>query len=1269
MMKRKVRIYKDPNGQGGYVNKTAQWLNKADEGLQTGVTPVTAGIMGQMQNAPTQSMQYQQPQQSQEDMMLQEVTGMISKGIDKEEIKLALLAKLQVEQGTPEYSNASAQLDSYLESVYDQLGEEARIDTNEKLNLPTGEFDETVDAVEETPAPNYYNDLVQEDNSNDDANAELDAEGDDISFSRYGGTPSKSAFIKRTLKQLKKAADGQETGEETGYTATARGTENNPSKSPGYMDSFIAGIKSQVEEDILRKDAEAMYNNMYGQGMPPQDVDYGQDDMDYAQFGGGAGRRMRRGMRKVFGRGATPPGVTSSKFTYGPLGGVRTADVQFNPLMMMSMFPGMTSGMGGFGYSGGYNSQQNRHSAGRLVTERVAKTINKDAIVEVAGATDGDAPKKAAETVVVNSDGTTTTTKADGTVTTVPTVVTNTKPQSGNKKLNPGDNGYVGQPKVDKWGRPEDSEWYGFNPTTKQYEIEGKGHRWDNVTEPKVNPTLYENYYLKNHFINKIYDDKGNIKGEPKTLGLDGKYLTEAQRKKIKEDRAKRQKEYDNSNIFSQMWNGNPQFEERDKLLEGSSSGLNPDLMPTGVGALQIPASFGKTFLNSPQKLLRAYGGSINDLTEDPYGNLQQFVYGGDEPIDDSMLENLYQPPINEQDIDYTDSEDVTDPYFKRNGGGLYRFQGTGSSQVSGATTPTPFTAISSQEDYNKKLEEEKKKWQTDYDKTLADKQRQQQYDPRGYMSQQQYGSYGVNQPVWGQPQYGGGRGLFRNLYSPYTRGPKQYSPVGDPLQYAATASMISKSGMLPTGVKYAKERKQDGNFFEKNLGFNKDRVWTLDYSSPEQIKAKAEAAKLSGKLNTSNPIVNPTVNTNVNTNTSTNTNDLKGKSRRAIRKGEKKMRGTYSDEIILDEDNPLLNTPVIDDKPIPIAPKREYTDAEMGIDPRTYDDLMKEKRFGVPIEQMSAEEKRLTDLQSQKNYDPNNPTGSSNTAWQSSSTPSNQIKERVAIADRWREEQKINPTGQGPGSLEKRLYSDWQDKNKIINLNNRLNFPVLQTNNQMPEGFPEMAYGGYIPSDYYAYGGYLPEAQGGLDVSPVSFAGNPVIGLSSSPTWDAMSSFNNQNKDIEGPIDKNKYYNEGPLDNDCTDEDKLDPKSDCYDPQSAQLKIKEEKSGTINYDNIARGYNTAANLGADSKNYIDERMKVWVPGMTNFAYGEKEKANEVVNRGPFDARTGRDAISGFEGVIKKGGSIGHKKGGEYSLTMQEIHDLIRDGGLVEFLD
>lgn len=1100
-MKRKVRIYKDPNGQGGYVNKTAQWLSRADNGMQTGITPVTAGIMGQMQTAPPQQMQSMQPQQNQEDMLLQEVTGMISKGIDKEEIKLALLAKLQIEQGTPEYADALVQLDSYLESVYDQLGEEARVDTNEKLGIPTDESEEVGETT--YSAPNYYNDLAQEDNSNDDPNADLDAEGDDISFSRYGGTPNKSTFIKRTLKQLKKAEEGKETGEDKGFTANIRGTENNTSTSAGNINNFIAGIKKQVEENILKEDAEKMYNNMYGQGMPPQDgviaqdSDYDQDDMDYAQFGGGAGRRMRRGMRKVFGRGATPPGVTSSKFTFGPLGGVRTADVQYNPLMMMSMYPGMTSGMGGFGYSGGYNSQQNRHSTGRLVTERVAKSINKDAIVEVADDTDSEAPQKAAETAVVAEDVVAPVDKVSDVVAvdkvnnvnkvnkvkTVPGITVNSPSgivnvQSELDKIK------AAQSKVktkrDSWGRPAGSKWYGFNPKTKAYEEGENAKSW--TTKDGNTVTSFEGNYNTgwapfsgnfgtdhNARYQIVRDKNGNIIPSKSFAAM--------------------QQSPDYGGVVNIPW--------KDVIREQSDSdGDGAD--STGGG----------------DAIGYAIGGSTNNLMPDPYGNLQQFVYGGDEAINNSMLQNLYQPPINEQDLNYTDSKDVTDPYFKRNGGGLYRFDGTGSSQVSGATTPTPFTAISSQEDYNKKLEEEKKKWQTDYDKTLADRQRQQQYDPRGYMSQQQYGSYGINQPVWGQPQYGGGRGLFGSLYSPYTRGPKQYSPVGDPLQYAATASMISKSGMLPTGVKYAKERKQDGNFFERKLGFNKDRTWTLDYATPEQIKSGATNAQSFG---------------------------------------------------------PLANTSSQSD---PDVTKFQASQQTQG---KVWNDNLK----------------------------------------------------------RWVDKSYVSP--QGPQSIAPVASSVEEEKPGQGAPYNNVG-PIANG----------MAYGGYIPSDYYAYSGYIPEAQDGLNLSPVAYNGNSIM--------------------QPGGIGQGQT---GP----CTEQEVLDINSPCYDPsyvkdpQTAQLKVKEQKSGVINYDNISRGYNDLATNMADSKNYSDQLVKRLIPGMTNFAYGEKEKANEAVNRGPFDARTGREGISGFEGVIKRGGSIGHKKGGEYSLTMQEIHDLIRDGGLVEFLD
>lgn len=1086
-MKRKVRIYKDPNGQGGYVNKTAQWLSRADNGMQTGITPVTAGIMGQMQTPQPQQVQSMQPQQNQEDMMLQEVTGMISKGIDKEEIKLALLTKLQIEQGTPEYADALVQLDSYLESVYDQLGEEARVDTNEKLGMPTDESEEVAETT--FSAPNYYNDFAQEDNSNDDPNADLYAEGDDISFSRYGGTPNKSTFIKRTLKQLKKAEEGKETGENKGFTANIRGTENNTSTSAGNINNFIAGIKKQVEENILKEDAEKMYNNMYGQGMPPQDGviaqddDYDQDDMDYAQFGGGAGRRMRRGMRKVFGRGATPPGVTSSKFTFGPLGGVRTADVQYNPLMMMSMYPGMTSGMGGFGYSGGYNSQQNRHSTGRLVTERVAKSINKDAIVEVADDTDSEAPQKAAETVVVAEDVVAPVDKvsdvvADKKVISAKKVdkvnkVNNVKAVPGITVNSPSgkvnvqselDKIKAAQSKVktkrDSWGRPAGSKWYGFNPKTKAYEEGENAKSW--TTKSGNQATSFEGNYntgwapLSGNFASDhkaryqiIKDKEGNIIPSKSFVSM--------------------QQSPDYGGVVNIPW--------KDVIREQSDSdGDGAD--STGGG----------------DAIGYAVGGSTNNLMPDPYGNLQQFVYGGDEAIDNSMLQNLYQPPINEQDLNFTNSKDSTDPYF----------------QTGGAK---PFTAISSQEDYDKKLAEEKRNWQTSYDQTLAERQRQQQYDPRGYMSQQQYGSYGINQPVWGQPQYGGGRGLLESLYAPFTRKANQYSAAGDPAMYAANLANIQKSGMLLTGEKYSREK---SNSLLGKLGLKHDTYRTYNYATPEQIKSGATNAQSFG---------------------------------------------------------PLANTSNQSD---PDVTKFQASQQTQG---KVWNDNLK----------------------------------------------------------RWVDKDYVSP--QGPQSIAPVA-------------------PVVPMEEEKPgQGAPYnnvgpiangMAYGGYIPSDYYAYGGYIPEAQDGLNMSPVAYNGNSIM--------------------QPGGIGQGQT---GP----CTEQEVLDINSPCYDPsyvkdpQTAQLKIKEQKSGVINYDNISRGYNDLATNAADAKNYSDQLVKRLIPGMTNFAYGEKEKANEAVNRGPFDARTGREGISGFEGVIKRGGSIGHKKGGEYSLTMQEIHDLIRDGGLVEFLD
>jgi|688.fasta_scaffold00587_11 hypothetical protein len=72
-------------------------------------------------------------------------------------------------------------------------------------------------------------------------------------------------------------------------------------------------------------------------------------------------------------------------------------------------------------------------------------------------------------------------------------------------------------------------------------------------------------------------------------------------------------------------------------------------------------------------------GGTVNNPFSDEYGNLQRFVYGGNEMPDS---------PILEYEDDYMSSKDVDDPFmFKK--GGLYKYQGTGNSQVNDICTHT----------------------------------------------------------------------------------------------------------------------------------------------------------------------------------------------------------------------------------------------------------------------------------------------------------------------------------------------------------------------------------------------------------------------------------------------------------------------------------------------------------------------------------------------------------------------------------------------------
>jgi hypothetical protein len=70
---------------------------------------------------------------------------------------------------------------------------------------------------------------------------------------------------------------------------------------------------------------------------------------------------------------------------------------------------------------------------------------------------------------------------------------------------------------------------------------------------------------------------------------------------------------------------------------------------------------------------------------------------------------------------------------------------------------------------------------------------------------------------------------------------------------------------------------------------------------------------------------------------------------------------------------------------------------------------------------------------------------------------------------------------------------------------------------------------------------------------------------------------------------------------------------------------------------------------------------------MTEFARGEKQSANERIEKGQWNARTGKEGIQGFEGVIKKGGAIKNKKSNAsgHKIDMNDFQSLLKLAGLI----
>ena len=222
MKKIKVKIYKDPNNKGNYINKTAKFLQKAQYGMQKGPT---------------------------EDDVIQTILDELTLDPDADSIAY----KLQSNYGMS-YLDAMDKIDDVVSMLYKKDEEEM---------IPEAEVVEE-DQIEETMKPKLYS-IDQPWISEE---SEEDAEGwDDELAMKKGGSISKKKFIKNVVEGLKKAAAGME--QEQSSESSILDTPINGRQS--HINNFRRGIKDLGNEHYAKEIYEStkkLQNQV--QNLPPE---------------------------------------------------------------------------------------------------------------------------------------------------------------------------------------------------------------------------------------------------------------------------------------------------------------------------------------------------------------------------------------------------------------------------------------------------------------------------------------------------------------------------------------------------------------------------------------------------------------------------------------------------------------------------------------------------------------------------------------------------------------------------------------------------------------------------------------------------------------------------------------------------------------------------------------------------------------------------------------------------------------------------------------
>lgn len=952
---------------------------------------------------------------------------------------------------------------------------------------------------------------------------------------QYGGTNGKRRFMREAMSHLNKAAEGMQ--QQSSNSASLRGTSDDiQGNELSSKHTFIPAVKQTAQYEVNKKFAEDQYNQMMGQ--------------QYKS--GGESRRIRRANQALFGTPNALPGANVD-YEFGPLGGLRHASVEFNPAMMQSMFgvqsvmPGMIAGQNG-SYTPTYQIKGTRvKSSSETQGAQEAKAVNASTMGKVAKDTPNSEATSANRTIEQmradalkygNVDyGNGSAGWSAGTANSELNQGTNGNGRSGGNNAegsnrpivpNPVRNNPIIQP--EPVVTPETPNKPGKPKITNSKDV---------IIPGRTDYTYFKSSDGKWHY-KHANGTHGYVTNKPvldllkqgKFKPVDGLIMNTSKGKYPNESDAhfnKRQKEWRDSPWYERAFTENPNSE---KINQYTVTGLDPSnpndytakLFPTGIvrapqgmftlkpanrlGPGQAPLGPGQPMIGPGQGMLNPGQGMLNPgqgmlnpgqrMLNPPGGYQYQLGFEEGGAISPELYKYVYGgDDFSQEDLDFTNSKDTSDAYFRD--GGLYRFAGTEDSQVSQTNTTQPGTGLT-KEDVEKMFEEYGKKMQT----------QQNQYGQQSY-APGSFGSAGYGQPMWGRPMYGQGyngmMGQYGNMFNILKKDFKYLTPYGqgnnmaiNPMSVmAGSMANIQKSGMVPTKLSYGKERKEDGNWFERKLGFNKDRVWTVDYSKPNAGDVQKPNIGETKSAYLSRTTGNP---------------------------GFAENKDTWDGQKWVKENQGSMET---------------NTGAFAAGDPR-----------------------------------------------------GNYMKSQLTIPSQ----------------------------------------PV-------PKGFPANTTGPI--NTEFAYGGYLDEYAIAGEIN------NQVNPMNSNIPTDMK---------IAEEIDE--------LDN-CSEEDKMNPNSPCYEKQTEQLKFKEETART--YDPLALKNSIAftGRLGVDTANQVQDYNNAYVPGMQEFIYG-KGKGQQRTNTGTYEENSGARNYTGFQGVVKKGGSTGLKENGEYQLTMEEISQILKAGGKIEFL-